>query len=187
MFSLPTLEARLRERIAETPDLTDGRRRAAVAIVLHEARVLLMKRAIRAGDPWSGHISLPGGGFHVEDETLLRAAMRETHEELGVDLVGAKFLGQSPPLAPMMSGPLGVEVTPFVWVVDREPPLVLNHEAAGTFWLPLERTIAGAFDGEFDFEHEERRMKLPSWTYEGHVIWGLTWRLLSDVLILAKP
>lgn len=187
MFSLPALEARLRERVAEPVNLTDGRRRAAVAIVLHEARVLLMQRAIRQGDPWSGHISLPGGGFQVEDATLLRAAMRETREELGVELDGAKYLGQSPMLAPMMSGPLGVEVSPFVFVVEREPPLVLNHEAAGTFWLPLDRAIAGAFDAEFDFVHEERRMTLPSWKYEGHVVWGLTWRILSDVLELAKP
>src|SRR5262245_57069556 len=45
------------------PPPADGRRRAAVAVLLHIAdigpRVLLMKRAVRAGDPWSGHVSLP--------------------------------------------------------------------------------------------------------------------------------
>src|SRR5262245_33353929 len=60
---IDSLAARITLGDARPP--ADGKRRAAVAIVLHDEpapRVLLMKRAERAGDPWSGHISLPGGG-----------------------------------------------------------------------------------------------------------------------------
>src|SRR3954462_3287692 len=78
----------------------DGRRRAAVAAVLHDEpagpRVLLMKRTEREGDPWSGHISLPGGGHHPTDGDLLATAIRETQEELGIDLAGARLLGNLP-------------------------------------------------------------------------------------------
>ena len=67
----------------------DAQARAAVAVVLHDEaspRVLLMKRAERHGDPWSGHISLPGGRYQASDGDLRVTAIRETREELGIDL-----------------------------------------------------------------------------------------------------
>lgn len=53
--------------------------------------VLLIKRATRRGDPWSGDVAFPGG--HVETgETDVEAAVRETMEEIGLDLSDeAKF------------------------------------------------------------------------------------------------
>ena len=73
------LIARLAPRDVRPPD--DGRRRAAVAAVIHDdpagPRVLLMKRVERASDPWSGHISLPGGGFHAPYPDLLTTAIRD--------------------------------------------------------------------------------------------------------------
>src|SRR4029079_15904764 len=66
------------------PPPDDGRRRAAVAVLLHDepsARALLMTRAERDGDPWSGHISLPGGGYQASDGDLRITAIRETREE----------------------------------------------------------------------------------------------------------
>ena len=68
---------------------------AAVALVLvprapDDADLLLIRRATREGDPWSGQIGLPGGRLSPEDASLEDAAMRETFEETGlkVDLTG---------------------------------------------------------------------------------------------------
>ncbi|MBX3154633.1 MAG: CoA pyrophosphatase [Deltaproteobacteria bacterium] len=162
-------------------------RRAAVAALLHErdgdTGVLLMKRVERAGDPWSGHISLPGGGFHTEDETLLTTAIRETHEELGIDLGGARLLGGLPPLHPRASGPGGIEVTPFVFAADAPPDVVCGPEALAAFWLPLGRARSGALDATYHYPSSP--MTFPSWRHEGHVIWGLTYRILLDLLALA--
>ncbi len=167
---------------AVTPP-ADGVRRAAVAVVLHNAaepHVLLMKRAEREDDPWSGHISLPGGGYHAEDPDLLATAIRETHEELGIDLTGARVLGSLDPLHPRSSGPRGIEVTPFVFLVEEALVPVCGPEALAAFWFPLGRAAAGAFDSTYTYPTSE--LKFPSWDYEGHVIWGLTMRILGDVL-----
>jgi 8-oxo-dGTP pyrophosphatase MutT (NUDIX family) len=163
----------------------DGKRRAAVAVVLDGDRVLLMVRATREGDPWSGHISLPGGGFHAVDVELRATAMRETMEELGIDLRATEFVGSYDPLHPLSSGPLGVEVTPFVFVVTgaTPPEPVLGPEAVGAFWFPLDR--AAEFVAEYEFTHAETQMKLPSWRFESHTIWGLTHRILTLLLQLA--
>ncbi len=157
---------------------------AAVACVLEDhvegPRVLLMKRAERIGDPWSGHISLPGGGYHAEDRDLVTTAIRETHEELGVDLGSARLLGNLTPLHPRTSGPAGIEVMPFVFHATTPLEPVCGPEALAAFWLPLDLAASGSIDSTF--EYPAASMKFPAWTYEGHVIWGLTWRILGDLL-----
>jgi 8-oxo-dGTP pyrophosphatase MutT (NUDIX family) len=165
----------------------DDRRRAAVAVVLHDApspRVLLMKRAERPGDPWSGHISLPGGGFQVSDGDLRVTAIRETREELGIDLDGTRLLGGLDALHPRSSGPTGIEVTPFVFATEVALEPVCGPEALAAFWLPLDVAASGALDGTYTYP--ATAMAFPSWTYEGHVIWGLTRRILDLVLAAAR-
>jgi 8-oxo-dGTP pyrophosphatase MutT (NUDIX family) len=170
----------------------DGRRRAAVAILLYDEgprvteapRVLLMKRVEREGDPWSGHISLPGGGFQSTDKDMLATAIRETHEELGVDLNGARLLGNLMPLHPFTSGPMGVEVTPFVFATTAAVEPQPGPEAEAAFWLPLDLAASGRIDSTYTYPGTDRTF--PCWTFERYTIWGLTWRILSDLLEVAR-
>ncbi|MBS1119782.1 MAG: hydrolase [Deltaproteobacteria bacterium] len=168
----------------------DGQRRAAVAAVLHDEpagpRVLLMKRAERAGDPWSGHISLPGGGYQADDPDLLATAIRETHEELGIVLGPEQLVGSLSPLAPRTAGPTLVEVSPFVFRTRVALDPICGPEALAAFWLPLELAISGALDSSHVYARGGTTLTFPSWTYEGHVIWGLTRRILDDLVALAR-
>jgi 8-oxo-dGTP pyrophosphatase MutT (NUDIX family) len=166
---IDSLAARL--TLGDVTPAPDARRRAAVAVVLHDQpspRVLLMKRAERPGDPWSGHISLPGGRYQASDGDLRVTAIRESHEELGIDLTGAQLLGNLAALHPRSSGPDGIEP-------------VCGPEALAAFWLPIDLAISGALDGTYHYA-QLSGMSFPSWTYEGHVIWGLTRRILDVVL-----
>lgn len=162
----------------------DGTKRAAVAVVLHDElpgpRVLLMKRVDRLDDPWSGHISLPGGRHDVRDPDLLATAIRETHEELGIELAGTRLVGSLPVLHPYTSGPSGVEVTPFVFVTHVAVEPQLGPEAAAAFWLPVELAASGALDAQYSYPGTDKTF--PSWQYESFTIWGLTWRILRDLL-----
>ena len=178
---IEALAARLTLDDARPPP--DDRRRAAVAVVLHEApspRVLLMKRAERAGDPWSGHTSLPGGGYQASDGDLRVTAIRETREELGLELEGTRILGRFESLHSRSSGPGGIEITPFVFATQVALEPVCGPEALAAFWLPLELAVSGALDGTYSYP--AMAATFPSWTYEGHVIWGLTRRILDLVL-----
>jgi 8-oxo-dGTP pyrophosphatase MutT (NUDIX family) len=163
-------------------------RRAAVAAVLHDEpegpRVLLMKRVERAGDPWSGHISLPGGGYQASDASLLETAIRETREELGVELSSAQLLGSLSPLHPRAAGPLGIEVTPFVFATRTAVEPVCGPEALSAFWLPLTLAASGSLDATYTYP--SALASFPSWQYDGHVIWGLTWRILGEVLAIGR-
>jgi 8-oxo-dGTP pyrophosphatase MutT (NUDIX family) len=73
---------------------------AAVATVLREhpergLEVLLIQRAEREGDPWSGHIAYPGGRYSSTDASMQHTAERETIEEVGLDLrAHARLLGR---------------------------------------------------------------------------------------------
>lgn len=180
-----TLAARL--SLGDVRPPADGRRRAGVAVVLHDEpspKVLLMKRAERVGDPWSGHISLPGGGYQASDGDLRVTAIREAQEELGIDLDGARLLGNLQPLHPLTSGKSGIEVTPVVFVTSAALEPVCGPEALSAFWLPLELAASGALDGMHTIAAFPGTF--PSWTFEGHVIWGLTRRILELVLAAAR-
>lgn len=179
---LESLIARLDRRTIRPPD--DGRRRAAVAAVLHDDRVLLMKRTAREGDPWSGHISLPGGRYQPSDEHLLATAIRETREELAIDLAGAHLLGSLPALSPLSAGPHGIEVTPFVFATDVPLEPRPSPEAESAFWLPLEVAASGALDDTYTYPGTERTF--PAWRHDSHLIWGLTYRILGELLALAR-
>jgi 8-oxo-dGTP pyrophosphatase MutT (NUDIX family) len=185
-----SLVERLAERLrlpASAP-AADGRRRAAVAALLHDEpagpRVLLMKRSERTGDPWSGHISLPGGRHDPRDPDLLATAIRETHEELGIELGGARLLGALPVLSPLTSGPSGIEVTPFVFATQLAVEPQPGPEAEAAFWLPIELAASGALDDHYVYP--ATGTKFPGWRYDSHVIWGLTWRILGDLLEAAR-
>jgi 8-oxo-dGTP pyrophosphatase MutT (NUDIX family) len=164
---------------AVPPD--DGKMRAAVAAIVDaDARVLLMRRTERTGDPWSGHVALPGGRYEARDGDLFETAIRETREELDIELRGARPLGHLPPLHPMSSGKHGIEVTPFAFAVDAAVSPRLGSEAAAVFWLPLPLAGSGALDGTY--EYPPAGMSFPCWSYEGFTIWGLTRRILSQLL-----
>ena len=77
---------------------TEGNHQAAVAVVLRDAKgtpeLLLIERARREGDPWSGHMAFPGGRLDPTDSDPRSAAERETLEEVGVRLARAESLGR---------------------------------------------------------------------------------------------
>lgn len=191
----PLTLARFEERLAaHSPGdgLAFPGRRAAVAAVLRFERgapdLLLMRRAERAGDRWSGQVSLPGGRESPEDPDLLATAIRETREEVGLDLVACgRPLGRLEPVRAVAQGKvLPLTISPFVFVATRPAPLVLGDEAAAAFWLPLERVAAGELCGRYEYRLGPTRLQLPCWEFEGHTVWGLTHRMIEALLALVR-
>jgi 8-oxo-dGTP pyrophosphatase MutT (NUDIX family) len=142
---------------AETPgDLP--LRQAAVALVLREGlegpELLVIKRSETERDHWSGHLALPGGRVEAEDESLLATAVRETREEVGLDLdAGGEAVARLGTVKPQSPYAPRVSVTPFVSVAPREyhaasgvesKGLELSEEVAAAFWVPVDELKRGA-------------------------------------------
>lgn len=165
--------------------------RAAVALVLRDGdegpELLLIKRADRDDDPWSGHVALPGGREEPGDATLQATAVRETREETGIDLDrDGAVLGALDALLPR-SAPVAVAVQPFVAALHRHTSLVLSEEVAAAFWVPLAVFAAAGAATESVVRVRGQERRVPSFRHGDYVVWGLTERMIRQFLdVLAK-
>lgn len=173
-----------RAKIEEAPEA----RPAAVALLLLEvaadAELLLIRRAERSGDPWSGQIALPGGRYDPGDPDLLATAIRETREEVGVDLGGAERLGVLDDLYPRTPVLPPVVVRPFVFVTPRRPPLEPSDEVTEAFWVSLRSLQAPAARREITLTIRGIERTFPAYVLGDSVIWGMTERILTGFLEL---
>ena len=157
---------------------------AAVAMVLSgdvDPRVLFMERAQRDGDPWSGQMAFPGGRYEEQDSDLLETAVRETWEEVGLELDVRQQIGRLDDQSGRRAGRSSdLVISNFVFKIDHRPQLTLNEEVASVHWVPMSKLL-----------HPEHRIdyrfpKYPSAPFPGivvgdqhHVVWGLTFRMLE--------
>lgn len=160
---------------------------AAVAALLRPAEdgpaVLLMRRAERADDRWSGQVGLPGGFFQGQDGDLVQTARREAREELALDLArDARLLGALRPRSPLRGGAAGLSVLPLVFWTERAPRVELSAEASAAFWLPLGPAARGELAGEQRLLEPGGDLRLPAFSFAGSTIWGLTYRILTDLI-----
>ncbi len=165
---------------------------AAVAAVLRpsgeDTEVLLIRRAEREDDPWSGHMAFPGGRRDGEDRDLLETATRETREEVGLSLdSSATFLGRLPDVPAVGRGRLlGIYIRPFVFELVGEAPLRTNEEVAEALWAPIGPMLRGEIDAVRPVEHEGVTYRMPAFDVEGRIVWGLTYRMLELLLDIIR-
>jgi 8-oxo-dGTP pyrophosphatase MutT (NUDIX family) len=161
---------------------------AAVTIILREEeaapQALIIKRAERPGDHWSGHLALPGGRVDpVKDADLLATAARETNEEVGIDLLnGGRFLGRLPAITPDNKLLPRIEIIPFVAIAPAIFKIERNHEVDMVFWVSLSHLKSAGLSAEFRMNIGDVVKKWPAYPSEGGPIWGITERILTGFL-----
>ncbi|NEU12405.1 CoA pyrophosphatase [Methylobacterium sp. BTF04] len=139
--------------------------------------VLFTLRAAHLRDH-SGQIAFPGGKIDPADATPADAALREAHEEVGLDAAAIRLLGY---LDPYLSA-TGFLVMPVLGLVDPAAPLRLNpDEVADTFEAPLAYLL----------DRSRRRIESGTWrgrtrryyaiSYGPHRIWGVTAGIVNNL------
>lgn len=165
-------------------DFAKFKRKAAVSLILrHEENpeILFIHRTERIGDPWSGHIAFPGGGYEMGDENLRHTSMRETFEEVGIDLTQGKYLGRLARLQLKKVGsPIDFGLECHVFFLERQQDFELSTgEVREAFWLPQKDLFHPSSIIHKSFQFEKQSHELPSLELKGKTIWGLTYVLLS--------
>lgn len=180
---LPDSIAELVRRLGTSEPLQSGVRLAAVSVIMSEKEapsVLLMRRAEHTGDPWSGQIAFPGGKMQFGDASARDTAVRETAEEVGIDLaVAGEFLGYGPL---MLTHTGTMQVVPVVFLLKGPADVRLNAEATSYRWASLEELRREGARTTHQITFGDGFVEMPAYSVGDYVVWGLTYRILNGLM-----
>ncbi len=172
-------------------DIPQDHREAAVLLLLYPAAgdgeptttLALIRRPDYSG-PHSGQVALPGGR-REGDESLTHTALRETHEELGIEPNRVTLLGALSPLYVRASNHL---VYPFVASVPAQPQFIpCPREVATVIETPLARLLDPRYRGmEVVAFDPVGRVRVPYFALPGTRIWGATGMILGEFLTVLE-
>jgi len=189
MLTISELENRLAHHEARTVQGSGRLRNAAVAAVCAETsgdlELLFISRAEDPRDPWSGHMAFPGGRVDSTDEGPLEAAIRETREEVGLDLAAdGQLIGHLSDVPAVARGRrLPMVIFPFVFRLrGAPPPLSINHEVEEALWVPLDFLAERRNRSSLRWKRGGIAVPLPCYRYQERVIWGLTLKMVDELL-----
>lgn len=159
---------------------------AAVALVVtpssDDLQALFIRRAQKAGDPWSGQMGLPGGRRDPEDPDLFDTATREAFEETGMRLGRPEFLGQLDDFTPRTPVLPNIVISPYVFGVEAIPTIEPSSEVSYHIWVPLSRLRAA--ETRTNVEIRGTTIDVSAFVLGNDVIWGLTERIVKPFIDL---
>ena len=130
----------------------------------------------------AGQIGFPGGQTEEPDTTLLETALREAHEEIGIDPDHLHILGSLTPLYIHVSKFM---IFPFVAWMDQKPEFAVNiYEVEKLIIFPLIRHLNASERKEAEVSSSNGILRVPSFIWEDEVIWGATAMILVEFLDL---
>ena len=193
MFELNLIRKRLVDHQPESFSPGSNTREAAVAVILRDngddTEMLFIKRSEKEGDPWSGHMAFPGGHRETADADLKAAAIRETLEEIGLDLSQADYLGPLDQQRAMPRGrPLNMLIAPHVFELQGDPSFAANYEVDEVVWTRLKPMVSGeCHDTETKLMAGKPTIFNGYRLERGHFVWGLTYRMLKSFFSMLDP
>ena len=181
------LEVRVNQDEPDDPTLI----RAAVALVVRfrepdSPEILLIRRAEYEGDPWSGHVAFPGGRMEAGDADLASTAVRETKEEISLDIAECgEIIGRLSDVIPRNPKLPHILIRPFVAVVDDNTAVLeLSSEVAAAFWVPVSQLVDPLSRASSAITARGETFDVFGYRVGDHFVWGLTERILREFLEL---
>jgi len=125
----------------------------------------------------AGEVSLPGGAVDPADPSRVAAALREAHEEIGLEPAAVTVLGELDDVWIPVSN---YELRPFVAGVVARPRLEpQTSEVAAIVELPLHRLLAPDAVTHEQIRVREWTLTVGVYRHAGQQIWGATARTLA--------
>lgn len=160
------------------PHLDDpDTKHAAVLVVIYgsEPKIIMTKKSQTMREH-AGEISFPGGKLAENDFDLMATALRETSEEIGLNLTPNQVTGQ---LESVRTRNSGFTIIPFVAVLQQIPTLYPNSEVEEILKIPLVPLLKSL---KVDDDPEHRALfEAYVAKFEDIVIWGATARILKQI------
>ncbi len=146
-----------------------------------ELRVVVVVRADDGG-LHGGQLGLPGGKPETGDADLRATALREAEEEIGLDRGAVRIVAE---LDPLETQATGWRVHPFLAQVPADTSWRLQEDEIVGVLTPSARALvdpASRARLPFTSRRFPEPLLVDGIDVEGHVLWGMTLRLLDDLL-----
>ncbi|MBN39563.1 MAG: coenzyme A pyrophosphatase [Acidimicrobiaceae bacterium] len=187
-FTLESLESAISGYNSRTlTDETKEQRRSAVLIPIYcsaqdELHVILTRRSAMMKHH-THEVSFPGGNQEPEDQDLWATAIREAHEEIGLNPELPRFVGTLDSFVTVGSNSL---VTPFVGILDTVPALEADPiEVEEIIDVPLAELLNPDIYREEIWQWQDGKSR-PVFFFEliGDTVWGATASMLRQFLLV---
>ena len=158
----------------------DGNELASVLIIIYgESPFVIMTKKASNLKVHAGEIAFPGGKWCEKDQDLLETAIRETKEELCLDVSREHVIGQLDSVITLNSK---YRITPFIAILDTVPSLTANSEVESILHIPLAPFLNTMDDDDLP---EHRSIKeMYTFTFEKHQVWGASARMLRQIHVI---
>jgi 8-oxo-dGTP pyrophosphatase MutT (NUDIX family) len=163
-----------------------GSKRGAVLILFYPGpsgcAIPFIKRPVYVG-AHSGQVSFPGGKWEEGDKDLEMTAVRETYEEIGVDIDKIKVFGE---LTHLFIPPSNFSVAPYLGFIEEVPtfnpdPREVKRVIECEFSYLIDKTIRKRKTMDF---RDNIKMDVPYYDIDKEVVWGATAMMLSELMMI---
>jgi 8-oxo-dGTP pyrophosphatase MutT (NUDIX family) len=155
---------------------TSGRLAAVMIIIFGKEPMVLMTERSKSMNHHAGEISFPGGTWEEKDSDLLGTAIRETKEELGIEISRSMVIGNLKPVTTLNSG---FAILPYVVILDSLPQVLSNSEITSVLEIPLV-SLLKTIEDDHDPSHKSI-MEMYTFKFENYLIWGASARMLKQI------
>ena len=180
-MDIEQIRSALTSEIHTTPltELDENELASVLIIIYGKDPFVIMTEKAKNLKVHAGEIAFPGGKYHERDYDLLETAIRETKEELGLEVQKEQVIGQLNNVFTLNSK---YKITPFIAILDTIPSLKANSEVESILHIPLV-SFLNTMDEDNLPEHRSIR-EMYTFTFEKHNVWGASARMLRQINVL---
>lgn len=188
---LPGQEAHLkmasatRLRLKHQPN--ERTRRSAVLILFYPYRdqiVLPLILRPKYDGVHAGQMAFPGGRYEKTDENLIRTALREAQEEIGIKAADVQILGK---LTELFIPPSNFYVLPVIGKLHYKPDFYPDpREVEAVLEVTLDELMDESIVGSSLLDVRGVTIDAPFYGIQGHKVWGATAMMISELLTIIR-